>query len=81
MARSDEQLMRTTVLRFGSLDFIFDSPVESPTGVVFSRSQPDAPALPQGQLPEESRAAKSAADRVWDLVGCNMAVALGSNPS
>jgi hypothetical protein len=36
---------------------------------------------PQSQPPEEPRAAKSAADRVWDLFDQNMAVALGSNPS
>jgi hypothetical protein len=42
MAHSDEQSLRTTVLRFGSLDFVFDGPVKSPAGAVFSRSQPDA---------------------------------------
>jgi hypothetical protein len=36
MAHSDEQLTRTTVLRFDSLDFVFDGPVESPVGSVFS---------------------------------------------
>jgi hypothetical protein len=34
---------------------------------------------PQGQPPEEPRVAKSATERVWDLVGCNTVVALGSN--
>jgi hypothetical protein len=48
MVHSDEQSVRTTVLRFGSLDFIFDGSVESPTGAVFSQTQPDTPAPPQG---------------------------------
>jgi hypothetical protein len=81
MAHSDEQPMRATVLRFGSLDFAFDVLVESPAGVVFSRFQPEASASPQGQPPEEPRSAKSVADQVWNLVGHDMAVALGPNPS
>jgi hypothetical protein len=36
---------------------------------------------PQGQLLEEPRSAKSAANRVSNLVGRGMAIALGSNPS
>jgi hypothetical protein len=47
MAHSDKQSVRTTMLRFGSLNFVFDGPVESPNGVVFSWSQPDVPVLPQ----------------------------------
>jgi hypothetical protein len=81
MAHSDKQSVRTTMLRFGSLNFVFDGPVESPNGVVFSWSQPDVPVLPQDQPPEEQWAVKSATDRVWDLVSRNMAVALGPNPS
>jgi hypothetical protein len=81
MVHADERPERTTMLRFGSLDFVFDGPVESPAGAVFSRSQPDAPAPPQDQPHEEPQVVKSATDRVWDLVGRNMAVALGPNPS
>jgi hypothetical protein len=73
MAHFDEQLMRTIVLRFGSLDFAFDGPVESPIGIVFSQSQPDA--LVPG-------------DEVYyrlglgpGRVGRDMAVTLGANPS
>jgi hypothetical protein len=58
MAHSDELPVRATVLCFGSLDFVFDGPVESHAGVVFSRTQPDTLAPPQGQ----PRTAKSAAD-------------------
>jgi hypothetical protein len=46
MDHSDEQTVRTTMLHFGSLDFIFNGPVESPVGAVFSLSQPDTPAPP-----------------------------------
>jgi hypothetical protein len=41
----------------------------------------EAPVSPQGQPPEEPRSAKSVADQVWNLVGHDMAVALGPNPS
>jgi hypothetical protein len=81
MAHSDEQPVRGTMLHFGSLNFIFDDPVDSPTGAVFSRSRPDALVLPQGQLHEESQSTKSTADWVWNLVGSDMAVTLGPNPS
>jgi hypothetical protein len=81
MAHSDEQLVRATVLHFGSMNFIFDGLVESPNVTLFSRTQVNAPVLPQGQSPEESRSMKSAVDRVWNLVGRDMAVALGPNPS
>jgi hypothetical protein len=47
MANFDEQLVPDIVLRFGSLDFVFDEPVESTTGVVFMRSQPDTLISPQ----------------------------------
>jgi hypothetical protein len=70
-----------TVLCFGSLDFVFDGPVESPAGAVLSLFQPDAPVPPQVYQPEEPRSTKSAADRVWDLVGCDMASGLGMKPS
>jgi hypothetical protein len=46
MYHPDEQPTRTTTLCFGSLDFVFDGPVESPAEAVFSRSQPDMPAPP-----------------------------------
>jgi hypothetical protein len=69
------------MLRFGSLDFVFNGLVESPARTVFSRSQPDAPASPQVQPSQEPQAVKSTADRVWDLVGRNMAFALGPNLS
>jgi hypothetical protein len=36
MAHSDEQPTHTTVLCYGSLDFIFDGPIESLVGAVFS---------------------------------------------
>jgi hypothetical protein len=36
MAHSDEQLVRATVLRIGSLDFVFDGLVELLAGAVFS---------------------------------------------
>jgi hypothetical protein len=36
---------------------------------------------PQDQLLEEPQEAKSAADRVWDLISRNMEVALGLNLS
>jgi hypothetical protein len=62
MAHPNEQPMHSTVLRFGSLYFAFDGAVESPAGAVSSRSQSDTAAPPQGQPPEEPRAAKSAAD-------------------
>jgi hypothetical protein len=81
MTHSDEQSVRTTVLRFGSLDFVFNGSVELPAGAVFSRSQPEAPVSPQDQPPKEPRTVKSAADRVWDLVVRNMVIALGPNPS
>jgi hypothetical protein len=64
MAHSDEQPVHSTVLRFSVLDFVFNGPVESPAGVVFSQSQPDAPVLPQGELHEEPQSTKSTADRV-----------------
>jgi hypothetical protein len=47
-AHPDEQPVRTTVLHFGSLDFVFDGLVELSATVVFSQSQPDTPAPPQG---------------------------------
>jgi hypothetical protein len=53
MAHADEWLERTTMLLFGSLDFVFDGPVESPAGAVFSWSQPDVPVPPQDQPHEE----------------------------
>jgi hypothetical protein len=73
--------VRATVLCFGFLDFVLDNPVESPARAVFSRSQPDAPTLPQGQPPEDSWLAKFAADQDWNLVGRDMAVTLGPNLS
>jgi hypothetical protein len=63
------------------MEFIFDGPLESTVGAVFSQSQPDVPAPPQDQPPEEPQPVKSADDRVWDLVGRNMAVAVGPNMS
>jgi hypothetical protein len=53
MAHFDEQPVRTTVLRFGLLDFVFNGLVESTARAVFSRSQLDAPVSPQDQPPEE----------------------------
>jgi hypothetical protein len=76
MAHSDEKSVRATVSRFSALHYVFDVPVE-PHGVMFSWSQPDTLVPPEGQPPEEPRSAKSATDRVWNLVGRNMAVALG----
>lgn len=35
-----------TVLHFGSLEFIFDGPVKSPTRAVFTRSGLDTPTAP-----------------------------------
>jgi hypothetical protein len=67
------------MLRFGTLYFVFDGPVKSPIEAVFSRCQPNMHAPVQGQSPEVPRAVKSAADRVWDLVGRNMVIALGPN--
>jgi hypothetical protein len=81
MAHSDEQLVRDTVLHFVSLDFIFDGPFESPAITAFSCSQPDAPVLPQVQRPKEPWSTKSVTDRVWNLVGHDMAADLGPNPS
>jgi hypothetical protein len=81
MAHSDKQPVHNTMLCFGSLDFVFDGPVESPAGAMFSRSAPDVPVLPQGQTLEESRSTKSTADRVWNLVSRDIVFALGPNPS
>jgi hypothetical protein len=81
MAHSDEQSTRTTVLCFGSLDFVFDGLVKSLAGAMFSWSQPDVHAPPQDQPLEELQVVKYVADRIWDLVGRNMAVTLGPNPS
>jgi hypothetical protein len=38
MAHSDEHSMPGTMLRFDSLDFVYDGLVESPAGAVFMRS-------------------------------------------
>jgi hypothetical protein len=63
MAQSNEQLVPDIVLRFESLDFVFDEPVESLAGVVFTCSQPEAPISPQVEQPREPRSTKSAAMR------------------
>jgi hypothetical protein len=38
MTHSNEQSVRDTMLCFGSLDFVFNGPLESLAWVVFSRS-------------------------------------------
>jgi hypothetical protein len=81
MSHSDEQLVRGTMLRFGSLDFVFNGPVECLAGAMFKHSQPNAPVPLQVEQPEEPRSTKSAADRVWNLVGHDMAAGLGLNLS
>jgi hypothetical protein len=55
--------------------------MESPTGAVFTNSQPDACVSPQVEQPGELRSAKSAANRVWELISLDMAVGLVPNPS
>jgi hypothetical protein len=70
-----------TVLRFESLDFVFDGLVESPAGAVFTGSQPVAHISPQVEQPGELRSVMSTTDQVWDLVYRGMAASLGPNPS
>jgi hypothetical protein len=67
-------------LCFGSLDFVYDGPVESPTAVVFARSQPDTPAATLDKQPE-SRSVKSVANQVLNLICHDMVANLGPNPS
>jgi hypothetical protein len=67
-------------LHFGSPDFVYDGPVESPTAVVFAHSQSDTPAATLDKQPE-SRSVKSVTNQVLNLIGHDMVANLGPNSS